>query len=319
MKRNDIVELVGYAAQLGLRVAITPATTPLTTRAKLTELRQAGLSRLAVSLDGSSPAIHDAFRGVSGSFAHGLRILRTAQEIGLTTQVNTVIARHNLDDFEGLCALMADLGIVFWEVFFLVPMGRARPADLASAEEFEAVFHRLFDLSKVASYDVKATAAPQYTRVLLEREKARGAADGTTAAKMASAGQRDGIGRARGVNDGDGFLFISHTGEIYPSGFLPISAGNVRRDDLVEVYRHNALFRQLRDRSLLKGKCGVCEYQAVCGGSRARSYAMTGDFLASEPCCAHVPRRWQRMLETGEVGPAGDTRLVAIDPRSRSG
>ena len=307
LKRPDIVELVEYGAKLGLRMAITPATTPLTSRETMQELKDAGLARLAVSLDGSTPEIHDEFRQVQGSFEHGLRILREAQEIGLSTQVNTVIRKHNLEDVDALCALMEELGIVFWEVFFLVPMGRAKPEDVASAEGFEEVFHKLYDLSKTASFDIKATAAPQYTRVVLQRQKAErradrnGRVDGMTDGVAYSLS--DGIGRARGVNDGDGFMFVSHTGEIFPSGFLPISAGNVRTHDLVETYRNAPLFRQLRDKSLLKGKCGVCEYRLVCGGSRARAYAMTGDYLESEPFCAHVPRKWERMVEAGEAEP----------------
>ncbi len=297
LKRPDIVELVRHGADLGLRMAITPATTPLATREKLQELKDAGLARLAVSLDGSHPGIHDEFRRVAGSFEHGRRILRTAQEIGLSTQVNTVVAKHNLDDLEALIALMTELGIVFWEVFLLVPMGRARPEDVASAEEFEAVFNRLYDLSKTAPFDIKATAAPQYSRVVLQRKVAeRRAGRRGEAADVLTDGVahslKDGIGRARGVNDGDGFLFVSHTGEIFPSGFLPVSAGNVRTDDLVEVYRTAPLFLALRDRDLFTGKCGVCEYLSVCGGSRARAYAVTGDYLAAEPFCAHVPRRW---------------------------
>jgi AdoMet-dependent heme synthase len=306
MKRPDIVELVEYGAKLGLRMAITPATTPLTTREKLQELKDAGLVRLAVSLDGSHPGIHDEFRQVSGSFEHGMRILKMSQEIGLSTQVNTVVARHNLDDFEALCELMTELGIVFWEVFMLVPMGRAKPEDVASAGEFETVFHRLYDLSKTAPFDIKATAAPQYNRVVLERKVAeKRAGTRSEATDVLTDGiehsQKDGIGRARNVNDGDGFLFVSHTGDIFPSGFLPVSAGNIRRDDLVEVYRTSELFLSLRDRSRLKGKCGVCEYLPMCGGSRARAFAVTGDLLESEPFCAHVPRRWQRMVDAGEV------------------
>jgi AdoMet-dependent heme synthase len=307
LKRPDIVELVEYGASLGLRMAITPATTPLATRALLQSLKDAGLARLAVSLDGSHPGIHDEFRRVNGSFQHGIRILRTAQEIGLSTQVNTVVARHNLDDFDALCALMTELGIVFWEVFFLVPMGRARPEDVASPADFEAVFHRLYDLSKRAPFDLKATAAPQYSRVVLQRkvaERRNGAtADIDVMTDGVALSLADGIGRARGVNDGDGFMFISHVGKIYPSGFLPVPAGNIRRDDLVDVYRNSELFRQLRDRSQLKGKCGVCEFRPVCGGSRARAYAMTGDYLEAEPFCAHVPRKYQRLVDAGEAEP----------------
>jgi radical SAM protein with 4Fe4S-binding SPASM domain len=302
LKRPDIEELVAYGAGLGLRMAITPATTPLATRKRLQALKDAGLSRLAVSLDGSNPAIHDEFRQVQGSFAHGLRILRASQEIGLTTQVNTVVARHNIDDFDALCALMTKLGIVFWEVFFLVPMGRAKPGDVASAEEFESVFNRLYDLSKSAPFDIKATAAPQYNRVVLQRKVAErrngdgGARDADVLTAGLSHSLRDGIGRARNVNDGDGFMFISHLGDIFPSGFLPVKAGNVREDDLVQVYRESPLFRQLRDRTQLQGKCAVCEYRPVCGGSRARAYATTGDWMQQEPFCAHVPKRWANHL-----------------------
>ena len=300
LKRPDIEELVAYGSELGLRMAITPATTPLASRERLQALKDAGLSRLAVSLDGSHPGIHDEFRQVSGSFAHGLRILETSQEIGLTTQVNTVVAKHNVDDFDALCDLMTRLGIVFWEVFFLVPMGRAKPGDVASAAEFETVFNRLYDLSKTAPFDIKATAAPQYNRIVLQRKVAErrngGGGDTDVLTAGLSHSMRDGIGRARNVNDGDGFMFISHLGDIYPSGFLPVKAGNIRQDDILDVYRHAPLFRQLRDRSQLGGKCGVCEYRAVCGGSRARAYATTGDWTHAEPYCAHIPKRWARHL-----------------------
>ena len=304
LKRPDIVELTRHGADIGLRMAITPATTPLCTEERLRELHAAGMSRLAVSLDGSTAEVHDEFRQVEGSFEHGLRILRTAREIGMSTQVNTVVARHNVNDFAVMGKLLAELGIVFWEVFFLVPIGRAQPEDVAGAAAFEAVFHELYDLAKILPFDIKATAAPHYNRVVLERkvaERRRGrrkeSADVLT--DGASHSLKDGIGRARGVNDGDGFMFVSHTGEIFPSGFLPKSAGNVKADDLVDVYRNAPLFRSLRNRKLLKGKCGVCEYRPVCGGSRARAYALTGDPLESEPFCAHVPTRILRLQETG--------------------
>lgn len=308
LKRPDIIELVRYGAELGLRMGITPATTPLCSREVLEQLRDAGCTRVAISLDGSHPGIHDEFRQVDGSFQHGLRILRTAQELGMTTQVNTVVARHNVDDIDALCALMEELGIVFWEVFFLVPMGRARPEDVASAEEFEAVFHKLYDLAKTASFDIKATAAPQYSRLVLQRKVVeKRAGERAEATDVLTDGvaysQKDGMGRARGVNDGDGFLFVSHTGDIFPSGFLPLKAGNIRADDLLDVYRNAPLFKQLRDRSLFKGKCGVCEYLPVCGGSRARAYAVTGDWLEAEPFCAHVPAKYRRMVEAGEAEP----------------
>jgi AdoMet-dependent heme synthase len=308
LKRPDVVELVEHGAGLGLRMGMTPSGTPLMTPAILRRLRDAGLSRLAVSLDGSTPAIHDRFRGVDGSFAWTLRMLMAARELGLSTQINTTVSNHNLADFDRLMELMTDLGISLWSVFFLVPTGRARAEDVASAEEFEGVFHRMYDLSRSAPFDIKSTAAPQYRRVILQRqvaERRSGDRDEAPAPLTAGVGfsLADGVGRAKGVNEGDGFLFVSHTGEIYPSGFLPLSAGNVRTDDLVEVYRNGDLFVAMRDRGRLKGKCGVCEFRDVCGGSRARAYAVTGDPLESEPFCAHVPRAYARQVERGEAAP----------------
>jgi radical SAM protein len=306
LKRPDAVEIVRYGVDAGLRVALTPSGTPLMTPRVLGELHDAGMSRLAVSLDGASAAQHDAFRGVAGSFDWTIRMLETARSLGLSTQINTTISRHNVHDLESLIALMSGLGIALWSVFFIVPVGRARPDDLATAEEFEAVFDRLYDLSKTAPFDIKSTAAPHYRRVIMQRqvaERRAGARRGAPSALTAGVGFSlgDGVGRAaKGVNDGDGFLFVSHRGENYPSGFLPKSAGNVRTDDLVEVYRTHELFRALRDRDRLKGKCGVCEFRTVCGGSRARAYAMTGDPLEADPMCAYLPPAWQRRVEQGE-------------------
>jgi AdoMet-dependent heme synthase len=299
LKRPDVIELVEYGSSIGLRMAMTPSGTPLMTESVLRDLRDAGLSRLAVSLDGSTAAIHDEFRGVAGSYDWTLDMLRVAREIGLTTQVNTTVSRHNLADFDALCDLMVGLGITLWSVFFLVPTGRANPNDVASAEEFEDVFHRMYDLSKTAPFDIKSTAAPQYRRVILQRQVAERRKGGRTEAPSPmTAGVgfslSDGVGRSKGVNDGDGFLFISHVGAIYPSGFLPVAVGNVRKDDIVDAYRNAPLFKALRDRTQLKGKCGVCEYREVCGGSRARAYAVTGDVLESEPFCAHIPARYRK-------------------------
>ncbi len=328
LKRPDIVELVRHGADLGMRMAITPATTPLCSAELMTQLKEAGLIRLAVSLDGSAADMHDTFRQVDGSFEHGLRILREARDVGLSTQVNTVVRKDNIADMESMAHLLTQTGIVFWEVFFLVPMGRARPGDVASPEEFEAVFDQLYQLSKTVPFDIKATAAPQYSRVVLQHKRAERAGKpvvagaGPLQADVLTSGRHhsesDGIGRARNVTDGDGFMFISHTGEIFPSGFLPISAGNVRTDDVVEVYRNSELFLTLRDRSNLKGKCGVCNFRGVCGGSRARAYAMTGDPLEAEPFCAYHPPRWQAMVAAGEAEPDAEyfgARVLAPPPR----
>jgi AdoMet-dependent heme synthase len=307
LKRPDIIELVKYGTSIGLRMAMTPSGTPLMTEDVLVQLEQAGLARLAVSLDGSTAAIHDTFRRVDGSFAWTVRMLEAARRIGLTTQVNTTVSRHNLEDFDALCALMSGLGITLWSVFFLVPTGRARVDDVVDAEEFERVYHRMYDLSKTASFDIKSTAAPQFRRVIMQRQVAERRArqrDETPVPLTAGIGfsLADGVGRARGVNDGDGFVFVSHTGEIFPSGFLPVAAGNVRTHDIVDIYRNSDLFTELRDRDSLKGKCGWCEYREICGGSRARAYAVTGDYMESDPYCSYIPPRWQRMIEMAASG-----------------
>lgn len=310
LKRPDAIELVKYGSDLGLKMGVTPATTPLCTREKIQELKDVGISRIAVSLDGSTPAIHDEFRRVDGSFDWGIKILRDCQELGISTQVNTVIGNHNINDFENLVALMTDVGIVFWEVFFLIPMGRASIDQMPTADEFERVFERLYALSKTAPFDIKATAAPQYNRVVLQHkvsEKKNGTRSESTDVLTDGAhySMKDGIGRARAVNDGNGFMFISRTGDIFPSGFLPVMAGNVRKDDIVDIYRNHKVFKELRDQSLLKGKCGVCEYQRICGGSRARAFAVTSDYLESEPYCAHIPKRWKALTNSGAGVDAG--------------
>jgi AdoMet-dependent heme synthase len=308
LKRPDVVELVEYGSSIGLRMAMTPSGTPLMTPAVLRDLRAAGLSRLAISMDGSTAAIHDEFRGVAGSYDWTISMLRAAREVGLTTQVNTTVSQYNLEDFDALCELMVGLGITLWSVFFLVPTGRAKPNDVASAAAFESVFNRMYDLSKTAPFDIKSTAAPQYRRVILQRQVAERRAGGRTEAPAPmTAGVgfslADGVGRSKGVNDGDGFLFINHLGALCPSGFLPLAAGNVRTHDLVDVYRNAPMFRALRDRSQLKGKCGVCEYRDVCGGSRARAFAVTGDMLEAEPYCAHVPAKYRKILAKAAAEP----------------
>jgi len=280
-KRPDLVELVRYGNSIGLRMALTPSATPLVTQGLLEQLREAGLARLAVSLDALYSHTHDAFRGVAGSYDRTLDILQAAHGLGLTTQVNTTVSRTNVDDLEAIAEFVAAWEIELWSVFLVVPTGRARPDDVISAAEVESVLERLAALLPVMPFDIKTTAAPHFRRVLLQQHAPRGDI----------AGLADGIGRApRSVNDGCGLVFVSHRGEVYPSGFLPLSCGNVRTHSLTEIYRENPLMRQLRSVDALEGKCGVCEFRRVCGGSRARAYAVTGSVMAAEPACAYVPR-----------------------------
>ena len=304
LKRPDIFDLMEYATARGLRTSLTPSATPLLTREAIAELQRRGLARLAVGLDASTAKIHDAFRRVPGSYEWTLRAIHWARELALPAQINTTITRRNLADFDDMVRLLQKLDIAMWSVFFLVPTGRGQRDDLISAEEFEAVFAKLYQVARRARFDIKTTEAQHYRRYILQTRaaerrcqepatvaNAKAAPTQATWNEIAVKNSPDGIGRApRGLNDAKGFVFISHFGEVFPSGFLPMSAGNVRRQPLAEIYQHSPLFVALRDTSRLQGKCCACEFRNVCGGSRARAFALTGDPFAEEPCCVYEPK-----------------------------
>ena len=286
MMRRDLFDILGYASGKGLRTSLTPTTTRLVTVEKLRQVKDAGVRRVAVSIDGPSAEAHDAFRGFQGSFDMALKIARMVGEAGLSLQVNTTVSRYNVDRLDEFIDLVSSLNAVQWSLLFLVPTGRALSGDMISPEEHERVFNWLYGLSGKAPFDIKSTAAPAYRRVVIQKAMGSGASVGT----LAGAGYRyeDGLNRpVQGVNDGKGFCFISHTGDVCPSGFLPLRAGNVREQSVVDIYRNSRLFRELRDPALLTGKCSDCRFLEVCGGSRARSYAVTGDYLASDPSCVY--------------------------------
>jgi radical SAM protein len=311
LKRKDVFELIAYAAGKGVQVALTPSATPLLTREAIFKLKEAGLVRLGISLDGSSPEIHDVFRGLPGAYARTIQAIEWAGEAGLPIQVHTTISRHNANDLDALCALFEKLNIVMWNVFFLVPVGRGQLDDLLSGEEFEHVFAKIYELSHKVSFQIKTTEAMHYRRYLLQHnleERKMGHGSGhpggmgkpaayEPGAPVADAKTRTASWATRRVNDGKGFLFVSHVGNVYPSGFLPIHAGNIKQTPLQEIYRDSPIFKSLRDTSKLEGKCGACEYKEICGGSRARAYAVTGDPLAQEPCCIYQPKNWDSNLE----------------------
>src|SRR5581483_4677257 len=281
LKRRDIYDLVSHARQAGLRPALTPSATALLTRPAMEHLKDCGLARLAVSLDGATPEVHDGFRGMRGSWARTLEAVQWAREIRLPVQINTTVTRRNVHQLALLAELLGRSAIVLWSVFFLVPTGRGQISDLLDAEQAEEAFEVLYHLSLQTPFHIKTTEAPHYRRFLLQRQSASGKNAGF------ARGAVNGMGT--GVGDGKGFVFVSHIGEVFPSGFLPVAAGSIRQQPLAEIYRHSALFRALRDADLLKGKCGRCEFRHVCGGSRARAYAVTHDIFAPDPCCAYRP------------------------------
>lgn len=291
LKRQDIFNLVEHAAEAGLTTSISPAATPLASYAALRRLRDTGVSRIAMSLDGATPAAHDAFRGLKGSFTRTLEILSDARSLHLPLQVNTTLHRGNVDQLEALAELLEKQQVAIWSVFFLVPLGRMAPESRLDAEECEAAFARLWREARRRGYAIKTTEAPHYRRyVILHQHPGaweEGARRGATPRAFSMLG----------INDGKGMMCVSHTGEIYPSAFLPVRCGTFPLTHLVEAYQNSPIFRALRDADCLEGKCRVCEFRWLCGGSRARAYAVTGNLLAQEPDCAYVPLAWQEEVD----------------------
>jgi radical SAM protein len=297
MLRKDLSALVGYASDAGLTVALTPSGTAAATRGRLAELKSAGLSRVAVSLDGPTPETHDAFRRVRGSYSWTMRIIESALELELPLQINSTISRVTLPHLEALSARVSELPVTLWALFFLIQTGRGVNLDQVSADDCERVLNYLYDLSLTAPFGIKTTEAPHYHRVVWQREQERIEKGLPTR----TVERRRQLRAPRAVNDGNGFVFVDHLGGIYPSGFLPAPRGNIRISDLAEVYRHDAMFRLLRDADALQGKCGRCRFRAMCGGSRSRAFAATGDVMASEPLCTYEPGAAVEPLVSAEV------------------
>ncbi|MBS8264371.1 radical SAM/SPASM domain-containing protein [Mesobacillus boroniphilus] len=296
MMRKDLFDLADYAVKKGMRVSMTPSATENVTKEKMQRAKEVGLSRWAFSLDGPTPEIHDHFRGTTGSFDLTIEKVKYLNDLNMPLQLNTVISRYNYDHLEQMAELMKELKVVMWYIFLLVPTGRGQLDACLTPAEHEKVFRWLYELSKSAPYDIKTTAAQHYRRVVFQqkaRENRVNKEEGiryedTLTKDMAS--MIDGLKRApKGVNDGNGFLFISHTGDVMPSGLLPLVGGNVREKPLAEIYRNSPIFKDLRNPDKYKGKCGVCEFRFVCGGSRSRTYAVTGDYMGSEPFCVYIP------------------------------
>lgn len=294
--RKDVFDIAEYAVRKGVRVSMTPSATPNVTKESIEKAKEVGLSRWAFSLDGPTAEIHDHFRGTAGSFDLTIERIQYLHELEIPIQINTVISRYNYEYLDEMAALVEKLQCVLWSVFFLVPTGRGQEKDMISPVEHEKVFIWLQELSKRVPFDIKTTAAQHYRRVFIqqkmkEEKKKENISYLDALTRHGLTGSIDGLGRApKGVNDGNGFVFISHIGDVYPSGLLPIKAGNVREQPLAEIYRESPIFKDLRNPDKYKGKCGVCEFRYVCGGSRSRAYAMTGDYLESEPFCVYVPK-----------------------------
>ncbi|MFY1659226.1 TIGR04053 family radical SAM/SPASM domain-containing protein [Micromonospora sp. WMMD1274] len=321
-QRPDLITLVRRGTELGLAVSVSPSGTPTLTRQALAGLRDAGAHAVSLSLDAATATEHDRFRGVDGVYALTARAWRDATELGLKVQINTTVTRRTVDQLPDIAAQVLDLGAMLWSVFFLVPTGRGRTVAGLDAAETEDVLNILYDLGETVP--VKTTEAHHFRRVCLQRAVlARRGIPAVEALELGPVYQRlrqrlDDLGLAGGphrprrpplqVSAGNGFVFVSHRGQVHPSGFLPLPAGDVRSQRLTDIYRNTPLFTDLRDAAQLKGRCGACEFRTVCGGSRARAYAVTGDVHAEEPACGYRPGSFPYVTDLAEALAASGLR-----------
>jgi radical SAM protein len=282
LKRPDLFALIEHAAALGLSVSVVPSSTQALTWEVLQRLKDAGVESIALSLDGSTAPRHDGLRGIPGCFVRTVDAARDALRAGLRLQINSLVSAETLPDLAAVYALVSRFPLMRWKLFTLIAVGRGRALKDITPEQCEALHHWLYDISRSAPFPVATTEAPHYRRLALTRMRAQGMPLSTIL--------RTPLGRGFGIRDGNGIVFVSYSGEVYPSGFLPLKAGNVRSEDLADIYRSSKTFTVIRDASGFKGKCGRCEFKKICGGSRARAYASTGDFLESDPLCAYEPR-----------------------------
>lgn len=272
LERPDLFALIAEGRALGLGVSVSPSATPRLTREAICALKDAGVEAISLSIDGATEAHHDGIRGVPGTFARTLVAGAQARELGLPFQVNTLVAKETLADIPAIEALARELGAARWSLFFLVSVGRGTVLSSITTDESDALLAWLADRAAMPGMIVTTTEAPHFRRIVSERRTSV-----------------PGRGHVAGIRDGNGIMFVSHDGDVFPSGFLPVPAGNVRRDDALSLYREAPLFLSLRDVDSFHGRCGSCEVRAACGGSRARAFMASGDVLGEDPLCTHVP------------------------------
>jgi radical SAM protein with 4Fe4S-binding SPASM domain len=274
--RRDIFQLTIYASALGLRVALALSGSELDDEISH-KIASSGVTHVSISLDGSRAEIHDSFRGVSGAFERELKNLSYLKKVKLPFNILTTVTKHNHNDVGSIHNLVEKVGAAMWDLFMLVPTGRGRVEMEISPMEYEKMMNRIYSLSQRSSIPIKMTCAPQYQRIVEKGVESQSRVQEHRAIQ-------------HGCMAAKGYCFVAHNGEVYGCGFLPISAGNVKEQPFAEIYESSKMFNELRNQTLLKGKCRICEYRAVCGGCRARAYAVSNDYLAEEPYCIHNPK-----------------------------
>jgi AdoMet-dependent heme synthase len=279
LSRHDLYPIIEFAARRSVRTSLTLMPTALLTAETIADLKSCGLMRAAFWLHGSNAELHDSYTDTKGSHRRTLASIGPCHEAGLPVQINTLMSRRNFHDLDPMIELLTRLDVILWNVVFLVPTNDQREGELLSAEQHEAVFAKLYAASKQVEFQIKTSEAPQYQRYVLQQKMRESGGDGASAEFVPRS--------PKNLNDGKGFIFVNYRGEVFPSRYLPIAAGNLKEESLVELFRESSLFASLRDSSKLKGKCGVCRVRHVCGGSRARAYAISGDVFGEDPCCSH--------------------------------
>lgn len=281
LKRPDLLALVEHGVRRGLGVSVAPSATLGLTREVVAALKAAGVSAMSLSLDGSSPACHDGVRGVVGCFGWTRVAAQRIVGAGVPLQINTLVTAETEPDLDEIATLVADLGASRWSLFFLVSVGRGRALRSLTAEACETTLRWIASHAAEWPFVVSTTEAPHFRRIAIERMRDAG----MTGEEV----QRSAVAKSFGIRDGNGIVFIAANGDVTPSGFLPLVAGNARGSSLLEIYRHAPLFEALRAPGGFHGRCGACPYRAICGGSRARAFAATGDVLGDDPLCAYRP------------------------------
>lgn len=281
--REDIFDLARHGTGLGLRMVMATNGTLLTPDIT-SEIKDSGIQRISISIDGAGPEEHDLFRKVPGAFEAALRGISLLKEAGVEFQINTTVTRQNVQKIDSILKMAIDLGAVAHHIFLLVPTGRAK--DMINQEidssEYENLLHWFYNMRDKVPLHLKATCAPHYYRILRQEAHARG-----EKVDFENYGL-DAV--TRGCLGGTSFCFISHDGIVQPCGYLELNCGDLKESSFDAIWRNSEIFQNLRDYSSYKGKCGRCEYKKYCGGCRARAFEATGDYLAEEPLCAYLPK-----------------------------
>ena len=280
LKREDLFDIISYSREIGTPVGVTPTTSPLATYEAMKRMKELGIFALGISLDGANEESQDSFRGVDGTFKNSMRVLGYAKELNIPVQVNTTCTKETMLEIEGIYDLLSENfspPVSRWSIFFLIPVGRGKELGTPSPSEVESIFEFLYEKSSGSPFQITTTEAPSYRAYFFLKEFEKG----KSMDEVIRGNRRMGLG----VRDGNGVIFVSHRGDIYPSGFLPITLGNVRETKLSDIYNNSEILKTLRDPSFYRGKCGACPFKFICGGSRARAYAVNSHFLEADPLC----------------------------------